>query len=65
MQVPLIFGYLLSLQAQSAIKKLTGEVYNKAASETSPAASTPASGSKVKPKGDANATLSLVSDMFT
>ena len=64
MQVPLISGYLLSLEVQNAIKKFTGEVYNKA-SETSPAASTPASSSKVKPKVDANATLSLVSDMFT
>lgn len=64
MQVPLIFGYLMSFEVQTAIKKFTGEVYSKA-SETSPAASTPASSSKVKPKADANATLSLVSDMFT
>jgi len=62
LQVPLIFGYLLSDAMQSDIKKFTGEVYKKATE----ASSAPASSSKAKPKADTSAaSFSLVSDMFT
>ena len=62
MQLPLIFGYLLSDDMQGAIKKFTAEVYNKATGSPPTSAS---SSSNAKPEAATAATFSMVSDMFT